>query len=184
MRNSSQGTIPGATRIANRNPLRGGREGGHRGGSAHNCGTQPTSRRVMAREFRKGLKKSAIIASPAEEYWVDRDRTWPLTGPQDLGSIPDTGPGPDTHPVPDFGSGGDFRYGKSQVHPATPNFSADYQMQERAATPPSRKASARDSRTASGGQHSERPAGSKYGAESEYPEGYNFWNAEFQGTTG
>ena len=50
--------------------------------------------------------------------------------------------------------------GKIQVHPAFPIFSADYQMQEPAATPPSKSASARDPRTASGGQHSGRPAGS------------------------
>ena len=46
-----------------------------------------------------------------------------------------------------------LRIGKTQVHPATPTFPADYQMQEPAATPPSRSASARDPRTASGGQH-------------------------------
>ena len=50
--------------------------------------------------------------------------------------------------------------GKSQVHPATPTFPADCPMQEPLATPPSRSASARDPRTALGGQHSEHPAGS------------------------
>ena len=50
--------------------------------------------------------------------------------------------------------------GMSQAHPATPTFPADCQMQEPLATPPPRSASARDPNTASGGQHSEHPAGS------------------------
>ena len=50
--------------------------------------------------------------------------------------------------------------GKSHAHPTTPTFPADCQMQEPLPTPPSRTASARDPRTASGGQHLEHPAGS------------------------
>jgi len=50
--------------------------------------------------------------------------------------------------------------GKSHAHPATPTFPADCPMLEPLPTPTSRTASARDPRTASGGQHSEQPAGS------------------------
>ena len=48
--------------------------------------------------------------------------------------------------------------GKSRANPATPTFSTDYPMEEPAATRPSRSASPRDPRTASGGQHSQQPA--------------------------
>ena len=50
--------------------------------------------------------------------------------------------------------------GKSRANPATPTFPTDYPMEEPVATPPSRSASMRDPRTASGRQHSQQPAGS------------------------
>ena len=49
--------------------------------------------------------------------------------------------------------------GKSRANPSAPTSPADYLMEEPAVTPPSRTASARDPRTASGRQHS-HPAGS------------------------
>jgi hypothetical protein len=50
--------------------------------------------------------------------------------------------------------------GKSHAHQASPSFPPDCQMLELLPTPPSKTASIRDPRTASGGQHSEQHAGS------------------------
>ena len=50
--------------------------------------------------------------------------------------------------------------GKSRANPSAPTSPADYPMEEPVVTPPSRTASARDPRTASGRQHSQHPAGS------------------------
>ena len=97
--------------------------------------------------------KSAFFTSPAEKFWVCKDRTRAGFGPQVLGLIPQSGPGQDTprHQTSDREATPDR--GKTKVHSATPTFPADYQMQEPAATPPTRSSSARDPRTTSGGQH-------------------------------
>ena len=64
--------------------------------------------------------------------------------------------------------------GKSRANPTTPTFPTDYPMEEPVATPPSRSASARDPRTASGRQHSQHPAGSNPAASPSIRKGTGF----------
>ena len=157
MRNSSKGTLPGATRIANWTPLRRGWRGGPRAKSAHDCRSQPARRWLIAREFRKGLaprrpdrRVPGLWGPGAENHPSPGLRIGPAlrTGPR----TPLRRQTPNREATPDRG--------KSHVHPATLTFPADYQMQEPLPTPPSRSTSARDPRIASGGQHSEHLAGS------------------------
>ena len=68
--------------------------------------------------------------------------------------------------------------GKSRANPTTPTFPTDFLMNEPAATPPSRSASARNLRTTSGGQHSQPPAGSNPAANP------SIWKGTVFGTPG
>jgi len=91
-RNSSPGTISRATRIANRDPLRGGRRGSPRAKSAHGSKAQLARRRFRTREFRKRSGQDSFLGSPTEEYRICTNRicevrTWAFTGSQDFGPV-------------------------------------------------------------------------------------------------
>ena len=116
--------------IANRNPLRGGRRGGPRAESAHDCKPQSARRWLTAREFQKSSGKDPLFAGQTEEYQVCEDRARTITRPRtsDRSHTPYRARTPlrrqtsDQEATPDRG--------KSHAHPATPTFSADCQMQE------------------------------------------------------
>jgi hypothetical protein len=100
------------------------------------------TRSSQARRKNTGSARTGRGQSPAPRT-SDRSRT------------PDRARTPIRHQTPDREATQDK--GKSHAHPATPTFSADCPMLEPLRTPPSRTASARDPRTASGGQHLEHP---------------------------
>ena len=75
-----------------------------------------------------------------------------------------SGSGKDTNPTQAMDWEDTPDKGKSQANPTTPTLPMNYPMEEPAATPSSRSASARDPKTAFGGQHSQQPARSNLAA--------------------
>jgi hypothetical protein len=115
------------------------------GSGPGSSGKDPESTRSsQARRKNTGSTKTGRGQSPVPRT-SDRSRTL------------DRARTPIRHQTPDREATQDR--GKSHAHPATPTFPADCPMLEPFPTPPSRTAFAQDPWIASGGQHSEHPAG-------------------------
>jgi hypothetical protein len=122
----------------------------------------PASREVAQGQGVPGKDPERTRSSQARRESTGSARTGrgqsPAPRTSDRSRTPDRARIPIRHQTPDREATQDK--GKSHAHPATPTFPADCPMLEPLPTPPSRIASARDPRTASGGQHSEHPTGS------------------------
>ena len=102
----------------------------------------------------------------------------PVLRTSDRSRTPNRARTPIRHQTPDREATPDR--GKAHASQASPSSPPDCQMMEPFPPPPSRAASTRDPRTASGGQNPEHHTGS----DPECPKGeYNFWNTRFPDTT-